>query len=329
MSKILVTGGAGFIGSHVTDSLLEAGHDVAVIDDLSGGYEENVNPKAQFFCHSIVDPIAVNNIFHEFQPDVVFHFAAYAAEGLSHFIRNFNYQNNLLGSINLINASVNSDVKLFVFTSSMGVYGTNQLPFHEDLTPRPEDPYGISKFAVEMDLKAAHEMFGLDYIIFRPHNVYGPRQNIYDKYRNVIGIFMNQCMQGKPMTIFGDGTQQRAFSYIEDMAYKIANSIHIPDAYNQIFNIGGDTPYSINELAGLVAKALEIKSSVIHTQPRYEVQDAYCTHEKVERIFGKLSQTPIEVGLAHMADWAKQMGPKTGWKWDNLEVEKNLPEFWR
>jgi UDP-glucose 4-epimerase len=329
MSTCLVTGGAGFIGSHVTDLLIEAGHRVMVIDDLSGGYEENINPKAHFMQGSVADLDFIIYLCSLVRPEYIFHFAAYAAEGLSHFIRHFNYTNNLLGSINLINAAVNYGTKCFVFTSSMGVYGTNQLPFHEDLMPKPEDPYGISKFAVEMDLKAAHEMFGLDYVIFRPHNVYGPRQNIWDKYRNVIGIFMNQVLGGKPMTIFGDGTQTRAFSYIGDIAYKIANSIHIPESYNQIFNIGGEVPYSINQLAELVGNSLELEYTTIHTQPRYEVQDAYCSHEKVERFFGKLSQTPIENGLKEMAEWAKKRGFKEGQKWDALEVKKNLPEFWQ
>jgi UDP-glucose 4-epimerase len=162
----------------------------------------------------------------------VFHLAAYAAEGLSHFIKRFNYSNNLLGSVNLINASVNFDVKCVVFTSSIAVYGANQVPMTEDIVPKPEDSYGIAKYAVELELEESHKMFGLNYITFRPHNVYGEYQNIGDMYRNVIGIFMNQIMQGKPVTIFGDGEQTRAFSYIGDVAPVIAESIERPSAYN-------------------------------------------------------------------------------------------------
>ena len=203
----LVTGGAGFIGSHVARHCLELGHEVVVLDDLSGGFRDQVPAGAIFVQGSVTDHELVQRLFAAHRFDYVYHLAAYAAEGLSHFIRRFNYTNNLIGSVNLINEAVKHEVKCFVFTSSIAVYGANQLPMTEDLTPQPEDPYGIAKYAVELDLRAAHEMFGLNCIIFRPHNVYGENQNIGDRYRNVIGIFMNQIMQGQPMTIFGDGSR--------------------------------------------------------------------------------------------------------------------------
>ena len=250
MSRILVTGGAGFIGSHVAEALIKRGHTVTVLDDLSGGFTENVVEGAKFVHGSINDVDLVNRLFSQAQFDYVYHLAAYAAEGLSHFIKRFNYNNNLIGSINLINAAINTGVKCFVFTSSIAVYGsTPELPMTEETYPHPEDPYGIAKLAVEQELRVCKEMFGLDYIIFRPHNVYGERQNIGDKYRNVVGIFMNQILQGKQMTVFGDGTQTRAFSYIGDLAPIMAEAIDTKAAYNQIFNIGADQPYTVNELA--------------------------------------------------------------------------------
>ena len=173
MNTSLVTGGAGFIGAHVTNHLIESGHRVVVLDDLRGGFLENVNPKAVFVRGSVTDHDLISSIFTQYKFDYIFHLAAYAAEGLSHFIRRFNYENNLIGSINLINNSVINKVKCFVFASSIAVYGKGQLPMHEGQKPEPEDPYGIAKYAVELDLKAAREMFGLNYIIFRPHNVYG------------------------------------------------------------------------------------------------------------------------------------------------------------
>jgi UDP-glucose 4-epimerase len=188
-SKALVTGGAGFIGSHLIEDLSAQGHEVVCLDDLSGGYRDNVVLPAEFVHGSVCDVDLVNELFARQRFDYVFHLAAYAAEGLSHFIRRFNYNTNLIGSVNLINASVLHEVKCFVFTSSIAVYGANQVPMTEDLMPSPEDPYGISKLAVELDLRAAHHMFGLNSIIFRPHNVYGERQNIADRYRNVVGIF--------------------------------------------------------------------------------------------------------------------------------------------
>ena len=230
--KALVTGGAGFIGSHVARHCLELGQDVVVLDDLSGGFADHIPQGAKFVQGSITDHELVQCMFEEHEFDYVYHLAAYAAEGLSHFIRRFNYTNNLIGSTNLVNEAVKHRVKCFVFTSSIAVYGANQLPMHEDLVPQPEDPYGIAKYAVELDLRAARELFGLDWVVFRPHNVYGENQNIGDRYRNVIGIFMNQIMRGKPMTIFGDGKQTRAFSYIDDVAPYIANSVNIPEAHN-------------------------------------------------------------------------------------------------
>src|SRR5258706_1892550 len=216
MYTSLVTGGAGFIGAHVVNELIATGHKVIVVDDLSGGFEDHIHKDAVFIRGSVYGDQFITGLFAKYKFDYVFHLAAYAAEGLSHFIRRFNYNNNLIGSINLVNESIKNKVKCFVFTSSIAVYGAGQLPMTEDTTPVPEDPYGISKYAVELDLKTAHEMFGLNYIIFRPHNVYGEYQNIGDKYRNVIGIFMNQVLQDKPMSVFGDGNQKRAFSYVGD-----------------------------------------------------------------------------------------------------------------
>ncbi|MCB0107139.1 MAG: NAD-dependent epimerase/dehydratase family protein, partial [Caldilineaceae bacterium] len=259
MSTILVTGGAGFIGSQMTEALVQRGHRVTVLDDLSGGFIDNLVDDAEFVHGSINDVELVNHLFERMHFDYVYHLAAYAAEGLSHFIKRFNYNNNLIGTVNLINAAINTGVNCFVFTSSIAVYGsTPELPMTEETTPHPEDPYGIAKFAAEQELKVCREIFDLNYIIFRPHNVYGERQNIGDKYRNVVGIFMNQILQGKPMTVFGDGEQTRAFSYIGDLTPIMADAITMPAAYNQIFNIGADQPYTINELAHAVARAMAV-----------------------------------------------------------------------
>ncbi len=331
MSKVLVTGAAGFVGSHVCDHLVNGGYDVVALDDLSGGFEDNVNPKAKFVSGSINDVDLVNRLFQEHQFTYVFHLAAYAAEGLSHFIRRFNYTNNLIGSINLINASINAGtVKCFVFTSSIAVYGKNQLPMTEDNTPMPEDPYGISKLAIEQDLKSAHEMFGMNYIVFRPHNVYGERQNIGDPYRNVVGIFMNQIMQGKKLTIFGDGMQTRAFSHIDDVAPIIAKSIEIPEAYNEVFNIGADKPYTVKELATLVCDAFGVSEQIEALEARNEVVHAYSSHEKVHQYFGHMIKNiPLKEGIDRMVEDAKAKGPRQGDKFKNIEIEKNMPPAWK
>ena len=241
MKTSLVTGGAGFMGSHVARHLLRLGHKVVVLDDLSGGFEDNV-PWGSVFVHgSILDHKLIDRLFKQHRFSHVYHLAAYAAEGLSHFIKQFNYNNNLIGSVNLINASINNGVKCFVFTSSIAVYGAGQAPMSEDMIPIPEDSYGIAKLAVEQELRVSHEMFGLDYVIFRPHNVYGEGQNIGDRYRNVVGIFMNQLLRGEPMTIFGDGSQMRAFTYINDIAPIIATCVDYQEASNQVFNCNDTT----------------------------------------------------------------------------------------
>jgi UDP-glucose 4-epimerase len=290
---------------------------------------DNLEEGIQFVQGSINDIALVNALFERDSYKYVFHLAAYAAEGLSHFIKRFNYNNNLIGSVNLINAAVNTGVKCFVFTSSIAVYGAcPSLPMTEETQAHPEDSYGIAKLAVEQELKACKEIFGLDYIIFRPHNVYGERQNIGDKYRNVVGIFMNQIMQGKAMTVFGDGRQTRAFSYIDDVAPVLAASVNVPEAYNQIFNVGADQPYSVNELAACVAQAMGVEPNIIHLPTRNEVLNAYSAHEKEQRIFGVRQLVSLEDGVHRMADWVKAHGVRSSQKFKDIEVTKNFPKAW-
>lgn len=331
MSLSLVTGGAGFIGAHVVNDLISRGHKVVVVDDLSGGFEDNVNSKAIFIKGSVCNETFITKLFEDYKFDYVYHLAAYAAEGLSHFIRRFNYNNNLIGSINLINESIKQKIKCFVFTSSIAVYGAGQLPMSEATTPLPEDPYGVSKYAVELDLHSAHKMFGLNYVIFRPHNVYGEYQNIGDRYRNVIGIFMNQLMQGKPLTLFGDGNQTRAFSYISDVAPFIAKSVHIPEAHNQVFNIGADREYTVNELAQTIMKEMNINGELHYLPSRNEVVHAYSDHSKAKRIFeiSEGSFTSLEAGIQKMAAWARTVGARASSKFDNIEITEKLPSVWK
>jgi UDP-glucose 4-epimerase len=328
MAVSLVTGGAGFMGSHVAEHLLKKGHKVVVLDDLSGGFRENVPAGAVFVEGSILDHELIDNLFRKHSFTYVHHLAAYAAEGLSHFIKRFNYNNNLIGSVNLINAAVNHGVDCFVFTSSIAVYGAGQVPMREDTAPVPEDPYGISKLAVEQELRVTHEMFGLDYVIFRPHNVYGEKQNIGDRYRNVVGIFMNQLLQGKPMTIFGDGSQQRAFTHIDDVAPILASCVERPAARNQIFNLGADTPHSVNELANVVAGAMGKPAKIEHLDARNEVRIAFSDHSKAESVFGKEEKVSLQDGVQKMADWVKKNGARESSTFEGIEIERKLPPSW-
>src|SRR3954453_844799 len=257
--RALVTGAAGFMGCHCADACLDLGMEVVATDDLSGGFRENVPEDARWVEGDLRDAEFVAGLWKDGRFDYVYHLGAYAAEGLSHFIRAYNYRTNLEASVNLVNQAVLADCERFVFTSSIAVYGAGQVPMTEDQTPEPEDPYGISKYAVELDLRAAHEMFGIDYTVFRPHNVYGERQNIADRYRNVIGIFMNNLLEGRAMPVFGDGQQTRALSHVVDVAPVIARAPLVEASRNEVYNIGPDQPYTIVELAQEIGAAFDVE----------------------------------------------------------------------
>ena len=331
--KALVTGGAGFIGSHVAMDCFKLGFEVVIVDDMSGGFRKNVPQGVRLILGDLKDAKFVSELMEEERFDVVYHLAAYAAEGLSHFIRNYNYQNNLIATTNLITQSVRvGSVKKFVFTSSIAVYGSGRTPMTEDMEPLPEDPYGISKMACEYDLKAAHEMFGLPYVIFRPHNVYGPGQNMYDKYRNVVGIFLNQLQAGKDLTIFGAGYQTRKFSYISDVSYPIALSGLMEHVNNQVFNVGGDIATTVNELAHVTAEAWDGSSaSVLHLDARNEVAHAESDHKKLNCFFPGLPKpVGLRAGMSHMVTWAKETGKYfEPVKFDAVEVMRKLPPSWK
>jgi UDP-glucose 4-epimerase len=328
MVKSLVTGGAGFMGSHVARTLLDHGHEVVVVDDLSGGFSDNVPGQASFVEASVVDMPAMSELFDEFEFDYVFHLAAYAAEGLSHHIRRFNYENNVVASAGLISLSLEHAVRRFVFTSSIAVYGEAPLPMTEDMPMRPIDPYGVAKMAVELDLRAALSYFGLEYTIFRPHNVYGENQNIGDRYRNVVGIFMNQIMNDQPLTIFGDGSQTRAFSYIADVAPVIAASIDSDEAIGKVFNLGADQPHSVLKLAHVVGHSFGVEPEIEFLPEREEVEHVYSSHDAVRSVFDVPPPTPLEVGIDRMARWARKVGPRSSSQFTNIEVRRKLPPSW-
>jgi UDP-glucose 4-epimerase len=327
--RSLVTGGAGFIGSHLADELVHLGHEVVVLDDLSGGFTENVNPACRLVNGSCVDAELVDRVCAECRFDYVYHLAAYAAEGLSHFIRRFNYTNNIIGSVNVVNACVNRGVKCLVFTSSIAVYGPGQLPMIEAMTPRPEDPYGVAKYAIELDLAAARRMFGLDYVVFRPHNVYGPRQNTADRYRNVIGIFMNQLLRGEPLTVFGDGSQTRAFTEVSDVVPALARCVDVPAAFGEAFNIGSEEVHSVRELAEMLQLVMGVPAGIAHLETRNEVTHAFSDHGKARRLLGFSPTVSLEDGLARMVRWVRTVGPRAPRPFERIEVEKNLPPSWR
>lgn len=326
---VLVTGGAGFLGAHLVRALRDAGREVVVLDDLSGGVRENVPEGVELVVGSILDDALVARLFRERRFEVVFHLAAYAAEGLSHFVRRFNYTNNVVGSVTLINEAIRNDVRRFVFTSSIAVYGTGELPLRESLVPRPEDPYGIAKLAVEQDLAAAFHHFRLEHTIFRPHNLYGPFQSMRDRYRNVVGIFLNQAMRGQALTIFGDGSQTRAFTYAGDVAPLMAESAWSESARNVTLNVGGDDAYTVLDLARAVLEVTGSAAGLAHVAARNEVAHAYSDHTRFRDLLGSPPTTSLADGLAQTWAWARTLGPSETPPFPAIELEQGLPPTWR
>lgn len=328
MTKVLITGVAGLLGNNLSRYLLQRGHKVVGIDDLSGGYEDLIHDSVQLYKYSLVDEKTVSYIFMSEKPDYVFHFAAYAAVGLSPFIRNHNYLNNVVASANVINGCINNDVKKLIFASSMDVYGTQELPFVETQRPQPEDPYGIAKFAVEQDIHAAHRFFNLNYSIVRPHNVFGVYQNIWDKYRNVIGIWIRQSLAGQPLTIYGDGLQMRSFSDVDYYMSPFEQLMTTGDC--EIYNIGADSHISILDAAKrfqLVASEHGIKTSIVHLEPRDEVKIAYCDHAKAKKDLNFKDETDFDALVSKMIIWAKTQ-PTRQTKFMKYEIEKKMYSFW-
>ena len=328
--KIFVTGCAGLLGANYTRHLLNNGHEIIGIDDLSGGYKAFIakGEKFKFIKLNLEKRKKLVELFEEHKPEILLHFAAYAAEGLSPFIRNFNYRNNLICSANLINECINHNTK-FIFTSSMAVYGEQEPPFTEDKRPQPVDPYGIAKYAVECDLKLAHEQFGLRYNIVRPHNVLGIYQNIWDRYRNVIGIFIRKTLNRQPILIYGDGEQTRAFSDIK--YYMQPFDKLLTDCDNETFNIGADKYFTLNEVAKTVqeiGKKYGYEVPIVHGEPRHEVKHAYCNHDKAKNLLKFEDDTKLEELIESIFVWAMKQ-PNRKVKTMEYEVTKDIYDYWK
>jgi len=327
--NILVTGVAGLLGSRFSSWLLEQNKNINVIgvDDLSGGYVENIDPKIKFYESNCLDD-KINKIFKETKPELVYHFAAYAAEGLSPFIRKFNYNNNLLSTANIVNNCINHNVKRLIFTSSMAVYGNNVPPFDEIMLRNPIDPYGVAKAACEQDIEIAGIQHGLDWCIIRPHNVYGKNQNIWDKYRNVLGIWMYQNLNNKPITIYGTGEQKRAFSYIDDCLNPLWLAGTSESASKQIINLGGIQEHSINNAADIILKVMG-SGKKVYLEERHEVKYAWSTWKKSQDILFYEDKTSLKDGLTEMWNWAKIQPNRIQKKWDSYEIEKGIYSYWK
>jgi len=329
--RVLVTGVAGLLGSRLADWILEnTNHEVIGVDDLSGGYVENIPEGVKFYKFDLKELDRVDSLFEQHRPDIVYHFAAYAAEGLSPFIRKFNYENNLITSTNLITCSIKHVVDRFVFASSMSVYGDKyDPPFSEDLQQCPIDPYGVAKFSVEQDLKIAHVQHGLKYTIVRPHNFYGQNQNIWDKYRNVLGIWMYQIMNGMQPTIFGDGEQKRAFSYVDDSIIPFWNASQREECVGEIINLGGIKEYTINEACKALIKVTGTELKPKYLEGRHEARHAWATWEKSIELLDFKHEIDLEEGLTKMWEWAQTQPMRKRFFWGEYELDKGIYEYWR
>lgn len=329
MKSIVITGVAGLLGSRLADWLIQhkTAYKIIGIDNLMGGYRSNVHPKVDF--HQLdLSTDDLEGVFSENEVAYVYHFAAYAAEGLSPFIRKFNYQNNLVATANIINNCIKYKVGKLIFTSSMATYGVGNPPFNEDDQPAPIDPYGIAKYACEMDIKVAGEQHGLDWCIIRPHNVYGIKQNIWDRYRNVLGIWMYQKLNNEPFSVFGTGEQKRAFSYVDDILEPLWIAAVSPDASNQIINLGGTVDYTLKEAAETLAEIVG-GHPIQYLEARHEVKYAYATHQKSQVLLNYKDTVTLKEGLERMWQWAQEQPMRDRFTWGQYELDEGLYSFWK
>lgn len=321
--RIIVTGGAGFIGSHLVDRLIADGYRVTVIDDLSGGVASHVHKKATLYEEDCRNEKKIDAIFEKERPEIVYHLAANAAEGKSIYSPIDITSRNYDAFIKTLVPFIKYGGKRFVFTSSIAVYGEGQTPFRETDAPEPEDLYGISKLAIEQTLKVMSKVHDFEYVIARPHNVYGPRQNMSDPYRNVVTIWMNNILRKQPITIYGDGSMKRCFSYIDDVIeplYKCG----FEDVAGMTFNIGSDTSSTLTDLS----EAIGTKDVVYLPKREQEVQDAIADHTLCKKYLG-YHETPLKEGIEKTWEWARGQGPQDP-LYTQMELESyKVPQNWK
>lgn len=308
--RIMVTGGHGFIGSHLVDRLKSEGHDVLV-------------PKVRLDKKDDIDA-AINNT----RPEVIYHLAANAAEGKSQFSPMEITENNIGIFMNTIVPFIKYGGKKFIFTSSVAVYGDMMTPFKESDPPTPQDIYGINKLAIERSLRVLSKVHGFDYSIVRPHNVYGPGQNMRDPYRNVVTLFMNAILKYEPYYIYGDGSMRRCFSYIDDVVDVIYQTLD-PSANGVTVNVGSDKSYSIKELSDVIRELSKTDVPVKYIEDRpQEVHIAEADHTLCKRMFG-YKGTELEEGIGKTWEWVKSQGPQEQVYTDVEIPSKKLPEVWK
>lgn len=335
--KILVTGSAGFMGSHLADQLGAAGYQVYGLDDLSGGFMRNVSQPKFFTRLDLRDRPRTARYLEKLKPEIIFHLAADATEGRSQFTPFSAMDRNLVAYLNLLVPAIKNGLRKMILTSSMSVYGKQQVPFKESMIPMPEDIYGISKAAMEQKTKVLSEVYGFKYVIVRPHNVYGKNQNLSDPYRNVAGIFINRLLHDKRFYIYGDGQQKRAFSCVDDVIPAMIKAAFEPKCEGQIINLGSDEAVSLKDLAQVVLEEFFGKKNIpVRLTPKHlpdrpqEVKYAYCDHAQARKLLGFESKTSLREGVRKMIVWAKDGGPQPFVYLATLELEHpSMPRTWK
>ena len=330
MAKVFITGVAGFLGSHLADSLIADGHQVSGCDNLIGGYLDNVPDNVDF--HQI-DCCYLNTMKKLTKDvDVVYHCACTAYEGLSVFSPYLVTKNVFDITASMVSAAIQNNVPRFVFTSSMARYGTNRVPFTEDMVPKPQDPYGIAKYASELLICNLMGVHGGEYVIAVPHNIIGPRQKYDDPYRNVASIMINLMLQGRQPIIYGDGEQKRCFSFVQDCIQCLEKLAFQKNVVGEVINIGPDEEFiTINELARTIAELLDFKLKPVYVPERpQEVLLATCSADKARKLLDYQTKYSLKQGLGEMIEWIRKRGPKP-FKY-HLDVEivnKKTPKTWK
>ena len=327
--KILVTGVAGFLGSHLAEKLADMGHNVFGIDNMTGGYKDNVPHNVKFFEFDCCDLKKMNDVMKNV--DVVYHCAATAHEGLSVFSPYEITKNNYLASVSVFTAAVSKQVRRIIFCSSMARYGDQKTPFIETMQPKPVDPYAISKVAAENVLVNLCELNNIEWVIAVPHNIIGPRQKYDDPFRNVVSIMINRMLQKKSPVIYGDGKQKRCFSYIDDSINCLIPMLDQKNLNKQIINIGPDEEFvTINNVSEICSNITGSNLKPIYKKDRpREVKYAICSADKARKLLNYRTKTDLKTGIQKTFDYIKKRGPKPFEYHINLEIKNKLtPESW-
>ena len=330
LKRVLVTGAAGFLGSHLAEKLAEMKHKVIGIDNMKGGYKDNIPKNIEFFNFDCCDLEKMNKIMENI--DVVYHCAATAHEGLSVFSPFEITKNNYLASVSVFSAAVSKKVKRIIFCSSMARYGIQQTPFHEDMNPKPIDPYGISKVAAEDVLINLCELNKIEWVIAVPHNIIGPRQKYDDPFRNVVSIMINRMLQNKAPIIYGDGKQKRCFSYIDDCLGCLIPMLDQKNLNKQIINIGPDEEFvTINKIAEICSNITGSNLKPIYRKDRpREVKNATCSADKARKLLNYETKTNLKTGILNTFNYIKKRGAKPFNYYIDLEIENELtPHSWQ